>query len=88
MPERDMGLKLDVLECTYLDLPVLWNKKLGVLESPGSLFTCVAPLTIIPFTAEGIGPQNFEGKTRDSTHLWNVHEWRRAAMRSPSPSPC
>ena len=36
-----------------LDLPGLWNKKLGVLESPGSLFTCVAPLTIIPFTAEG-----------------------------------
>jgi hypothetical protein len=35
-----------------LDLPGLWNKKLGVLESPGSLFTCVAPLTIIPFTAE------------------------------------
>ena len=31
-----------------LDLPGLWNKKLGVLESPGSLFTCVAPLTIRP----------------------------------------
>jgi hypothetical protein len=47
-----MGLKLD-LSCDSLDLPGVWNKKLGVLESPGSLFTCVAPLTIIPFTAEG-----------------------------------
>jgi hypothetical protein len=34
-----------------LDLPGLWNKKLGVLESPGSLFTCVSPLTIITLTA-------------------------------------
>jgi hypothetical protein len=35
-----------------LGLPGLWNKKLGVLESPGSRFTSVAPPTIIPFTAE------------------------------------
>ena len=52
MSQRDMGLKSDVLEQLF-DLPGSWNKKLGVLESPSSLFTCVAPLTVIPFTAEG-----------------------------------
>jgi hypothetical protein len=31
-----------------LDLPRLWSKKLGVLESLAWLFDCVAPLTIIP----------------------------------------
>jgi hypothetical protein len=36
-----------------LDLPGWWNEKLGAPESPGSLFTCVAPLTIILLTAEG-----------------------------------
>jgi hypothetical protein len=45
-----------------LDLPGLWNKKLGVLESPGSLFTCVAPLTIISFTAEDRGQYLVQGQ--------------------------
>jgi len=47
-----MGFKSDAFE--WLSWLVrLVAQEAGVEASPGSLFTWIAPLTIIPFTAEG-----------------------------------